>query len=153
MVPIEGSRALLYDNIGLKDDFDTGKDWADLYVESKELVKKKGKKLEFCSCVYCHITYYPQNLMALNNNHCTIPQDFVGLELKQGSAGYFFCSTWYQQGSLRGLQLAWSCVLVRMAGRLYLAGTVDQGTDIWPPQSLRVIQLLTRRLIAPREVF
>lgn len=44
MAAIEGNRALLYDNVGLREDFDTGKDWADLYVESKELVKKKKRK-------------------------------------------------------------------------------------------------------------
>ena len=46
-----------------------------------------------CSCIV------PLNLVALNN-HCTLPWDFVALELRQRSAGWFFCSTWYPQRSL-----------------------------------------------------
>ena len=91
--------------------------------------------------------------MALNSNLCATSQDFVALELRQCSAGWFFCSTWYQQRSLSGIQLAQSCALVGMAGRLCSAGTVDQGTYIWPHQSLRLVQLLTWQLTAPREVF
>lgn len=43
MVTSEGNRALLYDKVKPREDFNTGKNWADLYVEGKEGIGKKGK--------------------------------------------------------------------------------------------------------------
>ena len=67
--------------------------------------------------------------MALNN-HRALSWDFVALGLRQRSAGWFFWSTWNAQRSLSGIQLAGSCVLAGMVGRLCSAGTVDKGICI-----------------------
>lgn len=80
------------------------------------------------------------------NHHFTISDTLVGQEVRQGSAGRFFCFT--QHGSFRGVTqladgLSWrvwaNCILMSgnltgMIRRLGPSGTVHHSTQLWPLQ-------------------
>lgn len=68
MVAIEGSRALWYHKVGLREDFNTGENWVDLYIEDKELVKKEKLEVRVLFLYLLQHNILPPNLVALNNN-------------------------------------------------------------------------------------